>query len=58
MLNNLIWMRMMQKKTIFLTGATGHMGSEGLKQLLKRRDEFDIRLLVLSTENDRKAIAP
>lgn len=43
-------MRMMQKKTIFLTGATGHMGSEGLKQLLKRRDEFDIRLLVLPTD--------
>lgn len=43
----------MKKKTIFLTGATGHMGSEGLKQLLKRRDEFNIRLLVLPTEKDR-----
>lgn len=49
---------MMKKKKIFLTGATGHMGSEGLKQLLQRRDEFDICLLVLPTENDRKAIAP
>lgn len=49
---------MMKKKKIFLTGATGHMGSEGLKQLLQRRDEFDICLLVLPTEKDRKAIAP
>ena len=46
------------KKTIFLTGATGNMGSEGLKQLLLRRDKYNIVLLVLPTKKDKKIIAP
>lgn len=46
------------KKKVFLTGATGNMGSEGLKQLLARSDKFDITVLVLPSEKDRKFIAP
>lgn len=49
---------MNSKKTIFLTGATGNMGKEGLKQLLNRRDKFNITVLVLPSEKDKKIIAP
>ena len=48
----------MKKKTIFLTGASGNMGQEGLRQLLQRRDRFDIVALVLPTDKDRRAMAP
>ncbi|HEY4784556.1 MAG TPA: NAD(P)-dependent oxidoreductase [Bacteroidales bacterium] len=46
------------KKTIFLTGATGNMGREGLKQLLNRRDKFNITLLILPSKKDKNIIAP
>lgn len=48
---------MKNKKTVFLTGASGHMGHEGFKQLLKKRDNFDIVALVLPTEKDKKIMA-
>lgn len=32
---------MLSKKIIFLTGATGTMGEEGLKQILSRSDRFN-----------------
>lgn len=47
----------MQKKNIFLTGATGHMGKAGLDQLVQRLDEFNLTLLVLPTEKDRQIIS-
>lgn len=46
------------KKNVFLTGATGHMGYQGLLQLSKRLDEFNLTLLVLPTEKDKTIIAP
>lgn len=46
------------KKKVFLTGATGHMGIEGLKSLLEKSDDYDVTVLVLPTERDRKIIAP
>lgn len=46
-----------KRKTIFLTGATGNMGKEVLKQLFERRDRFDINLLVLPSQKDRETIA-
>jgi len=49
---------MQSKKTIFLTGATGTMGMQGLKQLLDRRDRFNLIVLVLPTKKDRTEIAP
>lgn len=49
---------MQSKKTIFLTGATGTMGMQGLKQLLDRRDRFNLIVLVLPTKRDRTEIAP
>lgn len=48
----------MKKKTIFLTGATGHMGGAALSELLKEPQSFTIRILVLPTQRDRDAIAP
>jgi nucleoside-diphosphate-sugar epimerase len=49
---------MKQKKLVFLTGATGVMGSAGLAELMKRRDRFVIRVLMRPGEkNLRKAQA-
>ena len=33
----------MKKQTIFLTGATGHMGLQGLKQLTRQLDNISSR---------------
>lgn len=44
-------------KKIFLTGASGTMGSMGLKEILKDSDN-NVVALVLPTENDRKAMEP
>jgi nucleoside-diphosphate-sugar epimerase len=45
---------MKHKKIVFLTGATGVMGSAGLAELMKRRDRFDIRLLVRPGKENRR----
>ncbi len=37
-----------------MTGATGVMGSAGLRELMARRDRFDIRLLVRPSEKNLK----
>ncbi len=37
-----------------MTGATGVMGSAGLRELMARRDRFDIRLLVRPGKKNRK----
>lgn len=49
---------MKNKKTVFLTGASGNMGYEGFKELLKRRDKFNIVALVMPTEKDKKMMLP
>lgn len=46
----------MAKKTIFLTGATGNMGKEGMKQLLSRREKFNVTILVLPNEKDKDIV--
>lgn len=51
-------MKQMQKTVVFLTGASGNMGQEGLKQLLERRDRFEVVALVLPTDRDREIMAP
>ena len=48
---------MESKKTVFLTGATGNMGQQGLKQLLERGDTFNLVVLVLPTKKDKKTMA-
>jgi nucleoside-diphosphate-sugar epimerase len=44
----------MQKKTVFITGTTGSMGSAGLKILLDRRDRFDIVTLVRPSQKNKE----
>ncbi|MGG1617753.1 NAD-dependent epimerase/dehydratase family protein [Paenibacillus sp. NRS-1782] len=45
------------KKTVFLTGASGNMGHEGFKELLLRRDRFNIVVLVLPTAKDKEIMS-
>ncbi len=46
----------LKKKKIFLTGATGIMGSAALVELLKRRDIFDITLIIRPRKQNKKFI--
>lgn len=43
-------------KTVFLTGATGNMGREGMKELLSRSDRFQIKILVLPHEKNKPSV--
>lgn len=55
-------MNKMQKtkinKTVFLTGATGHMGWAGFQELHKRKNRFNITLLARPSKKNRKLLAP
>lgn len=46
------------KKTVFLTGATGTMGTAGLRELMSHEDKYRVRVLALPTRRDRKKLAP
>lgn len=48
---------MNKKKTVFFTGATGNMGTETLKQFIQKKDQFNVRILVLPTKQDIKLMA-
>mgnify|MGYP002741551725 FL=1 len=43
-------------KTVFLTGATGNMGREAMKELLSRSDRFQIKILVLPHEKNKPLV--
>lgn len=45
------------KKRVFLTGATGVMGSAGLNELLARSNQFDVTVLVRDTKQNRAKMA-
>ena len=44
------------KKVVFITGATGTMGQETMKQLLSRNNRFKIRILARSSEKNRQLL--
>jgi nucleoside-diphosphate-sugar epimerase len=44
----------MAKKKVLLTGASGSMGGEAFKELLRRRDKYDIVLLLRPSPKNRK----
>ncbi len=47
----------MAKRRVLLTGATGVMGTAGLKELVARADRFDVTVLVRDTAVNRKKMA-
>ncbi|ARS26138.1 NAD-dependent epimerase/dehydratase family protein [Sphingomonas sp. KC8] len=49
-------MKEADRPLIFLTGATGTMGSETLGELLRRRDRFRVRILVLPKERNLPSV--
>lgn len=45
------------KKRVFISGATGNMGKEGLAHLLKYKDKLDIVTLVRPSKKNRKIMS-
>ena len=43
----------MSKKTVFLTGASGNMGYAGFKEIYKRKDKYNLILLLRGSEKNR-----
>lgn len=48
----------MEKKTVFLTGACGGMGFQGLTRMLKDGDSYNTLVLVRNSEKNRKMLEP
>lgn len=49
---------MVEKKTVMLTGASGHMGFAGFKELHKKKDLYNTVLLLRRSEKNEKLFAP
>ncbi|MDY6348183.1 MAG: NAD(P)-dependent oxidoreductase [Bacteroidales bacterium] len=46
------------KKTVFMTGATGVMGRQGLKELLKHPDSYDVVVLARKSAKNERLLKP
>ena len=44
----------MAKQRVLLTGSSGSMGGEALKELLRRKDKYDVRLLLRPSKKNKK----
>ncbi|HQH62924.1 MAG TPA: NAD(P)-dependent oxidoreductase [Clostridiales bacterium] len=49
---------MKSKKTVFLTGATGNMGWAGFQELYKRKDQYDIVVLIRKSPKNEEMFRP
>jgi nucleoside-diphosphate-sugar epimerase len=47
----------MARKKVFLTGASGSMGSEAFRELLRRKDQYDIVVLLRPSKQNKKTFA-
>lgn len=45
-------------KTIFLTGATGTMGSQGMREILKYPDRYSLRVLARRSKKNERLLKP
>ena len=45
-------------KKILITGASGNIGFLVLKELLKRKDEYQIRVFALGLKSEKKLFKP
>ncbi len=48
----------MHKQTVLLTGASGEVGIETFKELLRRRERYDIRILSLDRKVEQQLFKP
>ena len=46
------------KTTVFLTGATGTMGFAGMQEILKRPDQYDLRILARPSKKNKELLTP
>ena len=46
------------KTTVFLTGATGTMGFAGMQEILKRPDQYDLRILARPSQKNKELLEP
>ena len=46
------------KTTVFLTGATGTMGWAGMQEILKRPDQYDLRILARPSKKNKELLTP
>ncbi|MBQ2067379.1 MAG: NAD(P)-dependent oxidoreductase, partial [Paludibacteraceae bacterium] len=46
------------KTTVFLTGATGTMGLAGMQEILKRPDQYDLRILARPSQKNKELLTP
>jgi len=47
----------MSKTKVLLTGASGSMGGEAFKELLQRKNKYDVRLLLRPSKKNKKAFS-
>lgn len=47
----------MAKKKVLLTGASGSMGGDAFKELLRRKGKYDIRLLLRPSKKNKKSFS-
>ena len=48
----------MERKIVFLTGATGTMGFAAMTEILKHQDQYTLRILARPSEKNKKLITP